>query len=373
MEQENQPTPKYTHDIYKHQPEEKNAEAIAWCYTSKKHFERFPYQHPALAADEVRASILYSGLCMSDSHTGREKWGPAKFPLAPGHEIIGQVEEVGANVTEFKKGDKVAFGTMRACCGKCQCCLNGKEPLCREPGMEKFTYGTYWGGYSTHLQQPASHFFKIPDGLNLEKSAPLLCAGITVYNPIKQYCKPGMKTAVIGIGGLGHLAVMFLAKMGYEVTGVTNSIEKEKFIRSLGANDVLVMSDAEMYKKHLNKYDFIINTIPVAGDFNGYLSLLGRMGTLCQVGAPDIHEKVSFTANLLMYNEWRIVGSIVGSRGDIKEMLEFCQKNEVYPIVEEYKFEDFDKALDKLENGKPIFRCVVNCHEFSKARGLQKF
>ena len=367
-----QQTPKYEHELYKHQKEEKNADAVAWCYTSAQHFERFPYVQPTLLEDEVRVFVLYTGLCQSDSHFGRSKWGPANYPIAPGHEIIGEVEQVGTNVKEFKKGDKVAFGTMRDCCNTCKQCTTGKEPLCRDTTLDKLTYGKHWGGYSTHMQQPASHFFKIPENLDLQKSAPLLCAGITVYNPIKQYIKPGMKTAVIGIGGLGHLAVKFLTKMGHECTGVTSSMDKEKFIKSLGATDVMTMSNKEMYAKHAGKYDLIVNTIPVAGDFDKYLSLLGPNGTMIQVGAPDISEKMTFSPFILFVNELKMVGSLVGSRGDIVEMLEFCQKNDIYPIVEEYSFENFEKALERLENGKPIFRCVVNCGDYSKAKGLQK-
>jgi len=239
-----------------------------------------------------------------------------------------------------------------------------------DTNRDKFTYGKYWGGYSTHLQQPASHFFKIPEGLDLQKAAPLLCAGITVYNPIKQYLKPGMKTAVIGVGGLGHLAVKFFSKMGHECTGITTSLDKEKFIKSLGATDVLVMSDEEMYKKHMNQYDLIINTIPVAGDFDKYLGLLAPCGTFVQVGLPDFKEKITVSPLLLLVKEIKIVGSLVGSRNTIVEMLELCQKKDIYPIVEEFAFEDFDKALNRLENEKPIFRCVVNCGDFSKAKGL---
>lgn len=371
MEQNQEQTPKYLHEIYKHQPDESKADAVAWCYTSAKHFEKFPYVHPTLGDDEVRACILYAGLCMSDSHTGREKWGPARFPIAPGHEIIAQVEEVGANVKDFKKGDKVAFGTMRAVCDTCKLCKMNKEALCNTPN--KFTYGKYWGGYSTHLQQPASHFFKVPENLDLAKAAPLLCAGITVYGPIKQYLKPGMKTAVIGIGGLGHLAVKFFRKMGHECTAITNSMDKEKFIRSLGATDVLVMSDEEMYNKHKGQYDLIINTIPVAGDYSNYISLMAPCGTLVQVGFPDLKEKISFSPFLMILNEYKIVGSLVGSREDIKEMLKYCADNDIYPICEEFQFEEFDKALDRLENGKPIFRCVVNAGEYSKQKGLQRF
>lgn len=362
---------KRDHPIYVH-TDEKQADAHAFAFTSAKTFEKFPYKQPALQDDEVRAAVLYAGLCLSDSHTGRSKWGPALYPLAPGHEIIAEVESVGSKVTDFKKGDKVAFGTLRDACETCRYCKMNKEPLCNDLTRDRFTYGLHWGGYSTHLQQPAKFFFKLPENLDLQKSAPLLCAGITVYNPIKQYLKPGFKTAVIGIGGLGHLAVQFLAKMGHEVTAVTTTMEKEKFIRSLGATNVITISDEKVYQDHQGKYDLIINTVPFSNNFQKYVSLTAPCGYFVQTGAPDISESITLNPVGLVLNEYHIVGSLVGSRADTNEMLEFCAKNNVYPLVEEYSFEDFPKALDRLENGKPIFRCVVNCGEYSKNHGLQK-
>lgn len=362
---------KLDHPIYKH-CDEKEADAYAYAFTSAKNFEKLPYKHPVLQEDEVRAAVLYAGLCLSDSLHGRSKWGGALYPLAPGHEIIGVVEAVGAKVTDLKKGDKVAFGTLRDACETCRYCQMNKEPLCSDQTRDRFTYGLHWGGYSTHLQQPAKFFFKLPENLNLQRSAPLLCAGITVYNPIKQYLKPGFKTAVIGIGGLGHLAVQFLAKMGHEVTAVTSTMDKEKFIKSLGATNVITLKDEKVFQEHKGKYDLIINTVPASENFQNYVSLTAPCGYFVQTGAPDVTETISLSPVGLVLNETHIVGSLVGSRADTNEMLEFCAKNEVYPLVEEFSFEDFPKALDKLENGKPIFRCVVNCGEFSKNHGLQK-
>ena len=248
-----------------------------------------------------------------------------------------------------------------------------KEPLCSDSSRDRFTYGLHWGGYSTHLQQPAKFFFKLPENLDLKRSAPLLCAGIAVYNPIKQYLKPGFKTAVIGIGGLGHLAIQFLAKMGHEVTAVTSTIEKEKFIKSLGATAVITLKDNNIFQNHQGKYDFVINTVPDSVNFETYLSLTAPCGYFVQSAMPDISDNISFNTFSLVYNEIHVVGSLSGSRADTKEMLDFCAKNNIYPVIEEFSFEDFPKALDKLENGKPIFRCVVNCGEYSNNKiKLQK-
>jgi len=363
----------YDHQLYKHQEKIDTADAVAFTYLSKEKVDFFPYKQPELADNELRVNMLYAGLCMSDSHTGRSKWGPATYPLAPGHEIIGEVAEVGKKVTNFKKGDQVAFGTLRACCEKCKYCLSNKEPLCRgDCQEERFTYGLHWGGYSTQLQQPADFFFHLPKGLDVKRAAPLLCAGITVYNPIKQYAKPGMKTCVIGIGGLGHLAVQFLAKLGYEVTAVTNTMEKEKFIKSLGATNVITMKDKETLKNYYEKHDLIVNTLPISHGFEDYFYLCAPGCYFVQVGVPDVDEKVSFSINTIALKEIHLVGSLVGSRNDINEMLQLCVDKDIYPMVEEFAFEDFDKALDKLENGKPIFRCVVNCQDYAKKHGLFK-
>lgn len=365
----------YEHDLYKYTEDKKNADAVAYAFLNKEKMIFFPYKQPHLDADEIRANVLYAGLCLSDSKHGRAKWGGSLYPLAPGHEIIAEVSEVGTEVKDFKKGDKVAFGTMRHCCGKCRYCLEGKEPLCTETGTkrkEKFTYNYQWGGYSTQLQQPASFFFKLPKNLKIEKAAPLLCAGITVYAPIKKYAKKGMKTAVIGIGGLGHLALQFLHKMGYEVDAITTSKDKEKFIKELGADRVINSTDPSELAKVQGSYDLIINTSPTSKNFEEMLLLTARSGFFIQVGAPSIDEKVSFIVNTLILNEIVLTGSVVGSRDAVREMLEFCSEKDIYPIVEEFPFEEFPKAFDKLENGKPIFRCVVDCGKYSKANGLFK-
>lgn len=187
---------KYEHNLYKHVQSIKEADAVAFAFVNKDKTVFFPYQAPDLAADEIRANILYTGLCLSDSLHSRGKWAPCHYPVAPGHEIIAEVSEIGSEVENFKKGDKVAFGTMRQICGKCKYCLSGRgEPLC-QGSSTNFTYGLHFGGYSTMLQQPADFFLPIPEGLDLKRAAPLLYAGITVYNPIKKYLRPEDKCAV---------------------------------------------------------------------------------------------------------------------------------------------------------------------------------
>jgi len=337
----------------------------------------FPYKQPKLDPEEIRANILYTGLCHSDVLHSRALWNPNPiYPSTPGHEIIGEVSEVGENVKNFKKGDKVGFGTMRGCCEKCKFCVLDREVLClKQPNTKKnelFTYGYQFGGYSTQLQQPASHFFKLSDKIELDKAAPLLCAGVTVYNPIKLYCKPGFKTAVIGIGGLGHLAVMMLSKLGHEVDAITSSNEKDEFIKGLGATGILNYKNKDELAKGKGQYDFIINTSPSSDGFDDFVSLTAKGGYFCQVGAPPVEQYAQFKLGKLVGPEIHLVGSNVGSRKVVQEMLDFCAENKIYPLVETFDFEDFEKALDRLENGRPIFRCVVKVSDYAKKNGLFK-
>ena len=214
----------YDHPLYKH-CEEKDADAIAWAFINSKKMVRFPFKFPALGPNEIRANILYSGLCHSDVLTVRSLWGPAPYPIAPGHEMVCEVAMVGSDVKDFKKGDLVGFGTQRDSCDKCKWCLRGEEEVCPDV-KERGTYGQYWGGYSTALQQPAKFFFHLPEKFDLKRGPPLFCAGVTTFYPMKKFLKEGMNTAVVGIGGLGHLAIQFLHKLGHKVTAFTTSKDK---------------------------------------------------------------------------------------------------------------------------------------------------
>jgi uncharacterized zinc-type alcohol dehydrogenase-like protein len=360
----------YDHKFYKH-CDESEAESVAWAFVNNQKFVKFPYKCYEVAPNEIRANILYTGLCLSDHMHGRGKWGPVPYPVAPGHEIIGEVSVLGSEVKGFNVGDKVAFGTLRNACDTCKYCTMGRESLC--VGAEhRFTYNPYFGGYSTHIQQPANFFFKLPENFDLVRGAPLLCAGITVYSPIKKYLTPGANCAVIGIGGLGHLAVKFLSKMGHKVTAVTSSLDKKDFILSLGATDVICVNDTEQMKAHSLKYDFVICTVPGVNNFVAYFNLLAPAGTFVHVGCGEATECLPVSVVGLVMYERKIVGSLVGSREDINEMLKLCADKDIYPIVEEFKFEEFDKGFDRLENGKPIFRVVVNVQDWSKANNFFK-
>ena len=363
------------HKHYTHVKDEKDADAIAWTFLNKDEFVKFPFKFPPLGDDEIRANITHTGLCHTDSLKGRSCWGPANYPLTTGHEIIGVVSKVGKNVKDFKVGDRIAYGPIRTCCGECTACKAGNDSLCIGiPYAERTVMGNYWGGYSTAIQQPAKFAFKLPENLPSDRAPPLMCAGITVFAPLARFVKPGDKVAVLGIGGLGHLAVAFANKLGCHVTGFTSTLAKTEFIKKMGAHDVQSSSDVGELEKLASKYNIVINTLSTANQrmFGAYLNLTVPAGTFIQVGSPPIDEPFTIHASQILTKNLRIAGSFVGSREETKAMLEFSALHNILPLVEFFGFEDFPKALDTLENGKPVFRCVVNVEDWSKKNGFYK-
>ena len=233
-----------THPTYQ-LASENQADASAWIFTDpKKGMTKVHIKFPELKPNELRIKVTYTGLCHSDLHTVRQDWFPCPYPIAPGHEVVGVVTKVGSSVTKFRIDDRVGFGCNRESCGKCKLCKSGCEQLCFTINTQleqSLTYGPkYWGGYASHMQQPADWFFKLPSGLPENKIPPLFCAGITLYTPIAKYAKPGNEVAVLGIGGLGHLGVQYAKAWGCKVTAFTSSKGKEELIKKLGADRVVV-------------------------------------------------------------------------------------------------------------------------------------
>jgi D-arabinose 1-dehydrogenase-like Zn-dependent alcohol dehydrogenase len=349
-----------THSTYKFVSEQE-AEGIAWVFVDKENMQRVHIKFPELKPTEARAKVTYTGLCHSDCHTVRDEWGPVTHPICPGHEIVGVVTHVGADVTNLKIGDRVGFGAQRDCCDECEFCKLTFDQICTSDKVDqKFTYGDkYWGGYASHVQHPAKFFFKLPEGLPEERIPPLFCAGATTYAPVAKYAKPGQEVAVLGIGGLGHLAVQYAKAWGCNVTAFTSNKSKEQFIKGLGA-DRVVVSDDETLKQEAGKYHLVLNTLPEADKLNEYVSLTRPMGTFCQLGLPDTAKPSKFNPGLLIFGQINFVGSLIGSRKELRETLDFSAKHNIVPLCEEFDFEDFPKAYDRLLNGRPFFRCVVN-------------
>ena len=350
-----------THPTYKFVSEQE-ADASAWIFTSKTEgMTKVHIKLPEIRPNELRIKITYTGLCHSDIHNVREDWRPCPYPIAPGHEVVGQVTHLGSGVTNFKVGDKVGFGCFRQVCGECKSCKNGSEQLCSSTTLEqKVTYGAkFWGGFASHLQQPAEWFYKLPENLPESKIPPLFCAGITTYAPIAKYAKAGDEVAVLGVGGLGHMAVQYAKAWGCKVTAFTSSSGKEEFIKGLGA-DRVVLTNPETFKQEAKRFDLVLNTLPTADDLDAYVLLTANEGTFVQLGAPPFGKKPTFNPALLIFSHVRFTGSLVGSRKETQDMLDFSAKHNIVPMCEEFDYEKFPEAFDRLENGRPIFRCVVD-------------
>ncbi len=350
-----------THPTYQF-VSEKEANASAWIFTSPTEgMTKVHIKLPDLKPNELRIKVTYTGLCHSDLHTVRQDWGPCPYPIAPGHEVVGEVTQIGSDVTNLRIGDRVGFGCLREACGTCGPCVQNAEQLCNSTQIEQqYTYGPkFWGGYASHMQQPAEFFFKLPPNLPENKIPPLFCAGITLYAPIARFAKPGQNVAVLGIGGLGHMGVQYAKAWGCNVTAFTSSKDKEEFIKKLGADRVVVTS-LETLQQEAGKFDLILNTLPSNDDLGTYILLTAKLGTFVQLGVPPTATSASFNPALLLFRHINFTGSLVGSRKETAEMLEFSAKHNIVPLCEEFDYEKFPEAFDRLENGRPIFRCVVN-------------
>ncbi len=253
-----------------------------------------------------------------------------------------------------------------------QVCLSGRISHC--PVIDpkyKLSYNLYWGGYSTHMMQPEGYVFKHPDGLPDNVAGPLLCAGVTTYGPIVRHLKKGMKTAVFGIGGLGHLAIQYLAKLGYDVTALTTSMSKKDLIMKLGATRVIDFNSEEDLKTWDSQFDAIINTGSGSGSYDKLLGLSIELGMIIHLGSPPYSDKISF-GNLIVAKGIKIIGSVIGSPTEVQEMLDFSTEHKIYPMCDEFDFEDMPKAFEHMESGKSIFRTVVKVKDYSEKNGYFK-
>jgi uncharacterized zinc-type alcohol dehydrogenase-like protein len=317
------------------------------------------------ADHDVEIRILYCGVCHSDIHTARNEWGRTNYPVVPGHEIVGTVTRTGEKVTRFKEGDTVGVGCFVDSCGECRNCREDNEQYC-EKGVSQ-TYNSYlqdkktitYGGYSSHIVVKEDFVLRIPDNLPLETVAPLLCAGITTYSPLRHWkVGKGDKLAVVGLGGLGHMAVKLGASMGAEVTVLSRSKEKEKDALRLGAHHFALTTEEDTTKKLAGSFDFIIDTVSGRHDYNTYLALLRTNGVMILLGVPPRPSEVQ--AFQLVGGRRSLAGSLVGGLKETQEMLDYCGAHDITADVEMISMDQINEAYERTLAGDVHYRFVID-------------
>lgn len=317
-----------------------------------------------LKPHDVRIEIKYAGICHSDIHTARGEWGPVHYPLVPGHEIAGVVTQVGSEVTKYDVGDRVGVGCMVDSCRECESCRKGEEQYCLNGHTGTYAatdrYGQYTqGGYSTHIVVTEDFVVRIPDGIELDVAAPLLCAGITTYSPLRHWgAAPGKKIAVVGLGGLGHMAVKLAHAMGAEVTVLSQTLKKKEDGLKLGADHYYATSDPETFKKLTGRFDLMVNTVSAKIDLDAYLSLLAVNGTLVNVGAPP--EALPIQVFSLIGHRRSFAGSAIGGIRETQEMLDFCAKHHITPEIEVISANQIDQAWERVLASDVRYRFVID-------------
>jgi uncharacterized zinc-type alcohol dehydrogenase-like protein len=314
---------------------------------------------------DVAIDILFCGICHSDIHQARDEWGGSLFPMVPGHEIVGRVKEVGAGAGRFKPGDLVGVGCMVDSCRECDSCRRDLEQFCEKGAA--FTYnGTEmdrktrtYGGYSTRVVVDERFVLKVPENLDPAGTAPLLCAGITTYSPLRQYgCKAGDRVGVVGLGGLGHMAVKLAASMGAEVTMFSTSPSKEADARRLGASSFALTTEDSTFETLAGRFDLLIDTISAPHDYNRCLGLLKPERTMVLVGAPP--QPVPVSAFSLIGGNKRLAGSLIGGIAQTQEMLDYCGKHGIVSDVEVIPARRVNEAYERMLKGDVRYRFVID-------------
>ncbi len=325
----------------------------------------FRFERRTPHADDVTIEILYCGVCHSDLHSARNDWGNAMYPLIPGHEIIGRVRDIGTAVTRFKAGDLVGVGCMVDSCQSCTTCAQGLEQYCFEGPT--YTYNAFdrhdktvtFGGYSEQTIVSDKFVLHMPDGLDLAGAAPLLCAGITTWSPLRHWnIGKGSKVAVVGLGGLGHMALKLAHALGAHVTLFTRSAGKEDDARRLGADRIVLSSDAQQMSDVANQFDLIIDTVPYEHDLNPYMPTLAFDGTLVLVGFLGGLENLN-TMPLLLGRK-AVAGSAIGGIAETQEMLDFCGEHGITSDVEIIKIQEINQAYERMLKSDVKYRFVID-------------
>jgi len=335
----------------------------------------FTFDRRSPRADDVVIEILFCGVCHSDLHNVRNDWGNATYPMVPGHEIVGRVVEVGPEVTRFKAGDRVGVGCLVDSCRHCSACGKGWEQYCENGRVD--TYNSVdrhdgqptQGGYSEKIVVSDAFVLKIPDGLDLAAAAPLLCAGITTWSPLRHWnVDPGSKVAVVGLGGLGHMALKLAKAMGAEVTLFTRSPGKEADARRLGAHHIVLSTDTRQMAAAANRFDFIIDTVPYVHDVNPYVPTLATGGTLVMVGYLGPLEPTLNSASLVL-NRKAVAGSLIGGIAETQEMLDFCGRHGITSDVEVIRIQDINEAYERMLKSDVKYRFTIDMASLNEEAG----
>ncbi|WP_332453689.1 NAD(P)-dependent alcohol dehydrogenase [Chryseobacterium aquaticum] len=320
---------------------------------------------------DVEIEILYCGVCHSDLHTARNDWGGTMYPSVPGHEIVGKITRVGSDVTKFKVGDLAGVGCIVDSCGTCESCKQDLEQYCQTGfvgtynGKDEHLGGHTFGGYSQKVVVDADHVLKVPENLDLAAVAPLLCAGITTWSPLKHWnVGSDSKVAVVGLGGLGHMAIKLAKGLGAEVTLFSRTPEKSDDAKKLGADHVVISTDEEQMKSVAGKFDLIIDTVPYDHDVNPYISTLNINGTLVLVGFIGKMDETLFTPPMILGRR-SVAGSVIGGIAETQEMLDFCGEHNIVSEIEMINMQDINEAYERMLKSDVRYRFVIDMKSLS--------
>ncbi|EIF33734.1 Zn-dependent alcohol dehydrogenase [Burkholderia sp. Ch1-1] len=332
----------------------------------------FEIQRRELRAHDVQMEVLFCGVCHSDLHQARNEWKNTVFPVVPGHEIVGRVTAVGPDVTKHKVGDLVGVGCLVDSCRTCASCEEGLEQYCENGfvgtynGVDRVDGQITYGGYSTQLVVDEEFTLSVPDNLDPAGVAPLLCAGITTYSPLRTWgAGPGKKVGIVGLGGLGHMGVKLAHAMGAHVVLFTTSPSKIEDAKRLGAHEVVISKNAEEMEAHLNSFDFILNTVAAQHDLNPFLNLLKRDGTMTLVGAPE-HDHPSPQVFNLIFKRRRLAGSLIGGIAETQEMLDFCGEHGITSDIEVIPMQGINEAYERMLKSDVKYRFVIDLDSLRK-------
>ena len=321
---------------------------------------------------DVLIDIDFCGICHSDIHQARDEWGGAIFPMVPGHEIVGRVSQVGDMVTRWKVGDSVGVSVIVDSCRQCAACKRGEEQYCERTasgtynGLEQDGKTPTYGGYSTRITVDENFILRIPEGLHPEGAAPLLCAGITTYSPLRHFgVKQGDKVAIVGLGGLGHMGVKLGKAMGADVTVISRSATKKEDALKMGADDFVLASDPRALRSNDRRFDFLLDTVSAAHDYNSYLQLLRTDGTMILVGLP---EPTLLRPQSIIDRRLRLVGSSIGGMRETQEMLNFCAARGIESDVEVIRIQDVNEAYERTMKGDVRYRFVIDLDSLRNAQ-----